>query len=128
VSVGNPHCVIFITGDLTHYPVGQYGPIIEHSPLFPHRTNVEFVQVTDPHHSAVRVWERGSGETLACGSGASASVVAGILTHRLESPCSVSLPGGELSVAWQPGQGILLAGPAEKYIEARFPFSFLTNR
>jgi len=124
VNLGNPHCVIFIQTDLADFPVHELGHAIEHSPLFPQRTNVEFVRVRTAQHIDVRVWERGSGETMACGSGACASVVAGILTGRLRNPCSVSLPGGDLSITWQKGKGIVLSGPAEEVFEGQIPLSF----
>jgi len=126
VSMGNPHCVVFLDdldceGDLEGFPVTTLGPQIEHHRLFPQRTNVEFVQVVSRDRIAVRTWERGAGETLACGTGASASVVAGILSDRLDRCVAVEVPGGELRVRWPPEDEVYLAGPAETVFEGEWP-------
>jgi diaminopimelate epimerase len=91
--------------------VATVGPQIEHAPDFPQRTNVEFVEVTGPHAATVRVWERGAGETLACGSGACAVGVALIRSGLCQSPVQLAMPGGTLTVAWT-GEGVRLSGPA----------------
>ena len=99
VSMGNPHCVIFLE-DIQNFPVTVLGPIIEHHPLFPKRTNVEFAQALDPHTIKVRVWERGTGETYACGTGACATLVAGVLTGHSEREATLQLKGGDLKIQW----------------------------
>ena len=100
VSMGNPHVVIFMDG-IDNLEIEKIGPVIENHPLFPQRTNVEFIEVIDPTHLKMRVWERGSGETLACGSGACASLVAGVITNRCDSKASIQLKGGMLEVEWE---------------------------
>jgi diaminopimelate epimerase len=95
VSMGNPHFVSFVEGDVDAYPVTEVGPELEHHSLFPKRVNAEFVQVIGRREVRQRTWERGSGETLACGTGAAAVCVAGIVTGRLESPLLVHLRGGD---------------------------------
>ena len=113
VSMGNPHCVLFVrnpdTADVEHI-----GPLLEHYPIFPNRTNVEFVQVEDRTHLRLRVWERGAGETLACGTGACAALVASVLTGRSDRDVSIELPGGELQVSWSAEDNhVYQEGPAE---------------
>ncbi len=111
VSMGNPHAVIFeLPENWKHY-----GSLIEHHPLFPHRTNVEFVQVVSPRDIVVMVWERGVGATLACGTGACAAVAAGVVRGILEREVRVQLPGGELCVIWKESDNhVYLEGPAEE--------------
>jgi diaminopimelate epimerase len=111
VSVGNPHCVIFVD-DVDRIPVREIGPEIETDPFFPKRVNVEFVQVVDPSTLKVRVWERGSGETLACGTGACATLVAANLTGKTEKQASIHLPGGTLNIHWDGSNRIQMVGPA----------------
>lgn len=116
VSMGNPHVVIFMDG-IDELEIEKIGPQIEHNPLFPQRTNVEFVEVTDRSHLKMRVWERGSGETLACGSGACASLVAGVFTGRCDPKASIQLKGGTLEVEWEKDNNqVFLTG------DARFVF------
>jgi diaminopimelate epimerase len=112
VSMGNPHAVQ-VVDDVEAYPVLLDGPLIEHHPRFPKRVNAGFMQIIDAHHIRLRVFERGTGETLACGTGACAAVVAGIRRGLLISPVRVSMHGGELSIAWQSEQdSVFLSGPA----------------
>ncbi len=111
VSMGNPHCVVF-TGSLTDGVVHGAGPQIETHPAFPARTNVEFVQVLGEHEARMRVWERGAGETLACGTGACASVVAAILNGYCQTPVTMHLLGGDLTIEWQEGGSVFMTGPA----------------
>lgn len=114
VSMGNPHCVVFCE-DVAGLPLAEIGPEFETNALFPDRTNTEFVRPIDRRTLEVRVWERGSGETMACGTGACASAVAATLcghTDRFED-VSVHLPGGTLSVRWLEDGTVLLTGPAE---------------
>jgi diaminopimelate epimerase len=115
LSVGNPHCVIFVD-DVDGFQVERFGPKIEAYRLFPNRVNVEFVQVIKPGELKVRVWERGVGETLACGTGACASVVAGNLLGKTERACTVHLLGGDLNVKYVDDK-ILMTGPAEFVFE-----------
>ncbi|MEM1515890.1 MAG: diaminopimelate epimerase [Thermoproteota archaeon] len=117
LSVGNPHCVIFVN-DVASFPVEYYGPKIEKHPLFPKRTNVEFAQIIRPNIIKVRVWERGVGETLACGTGACASVVAGRILGALSNECVVRLLGGDLKIRYDEiNNRVFLTGPAEKVYE-----------
>jgi diaminopimelate epimerase len=121
ISVGNPHAVIFLEEPLEAFDVARYGSRIEHDALFPERTNVEFARCEGRHEVAQRTWERGSGETLACGTGACAVAVAGCLTERLQSPVTVHLRGGVLKIAWPgEGEGIYLEGPAEEVYEGEW--------
>jgi len=99
VSMGNPHAVIFME-HIDSLEIEKIGPRIEHHPLFPERTNVEFVEIIDQENLKMRVWERGSGETLACGTGACAAVVAGAITGRSDAKATVQLKGGTLEIAW----------------------------
>ncbi|WMI81699.1 diaminopimelate epimerase [Anaerotignum sp. MB30-C6] len=112
VSMGNPHGVTFVE-DTAKFPVEAYGKLVEVSPLFPNKTNVEFVQVLSRNHINMRVWERGSGETLACGTGACASVVACILNGLCDREVKVSLIGGELTITWnEEDNHVYMSGPA----------------
>jgi diaminopimelate epimerase len=112
VSMGNPHAVQ-VVDDVDTAPVAQDGPAIEHHPRFPKRVNAGFMQIVDRHAIRLRVFERGAGETLACGTGACAAVVAGIRRGLLASPVRVETRGGELSIAWAGGAApVLLTGPA----------------
>jgi diaminopimelate epimerase len=118
VSMGNPHAVQ-IVADVDTAPVAASGPLIEAHERFPARVNAGFMQVLDPHHIRLRVYERGAGETLACGTGACAAVVTGIVRNLLESPVRVTTRGGELRIAWA-GQGepVFMTGPAVTVFEA----------
>jgi len=117
VSMGNPHAVLRVD-DVDDAPVATLGPVLESHPVFPERANIGFMQVLDRHHIRLRVFERGSGETLACGSGACGAVVVGIGQGLLESPVRVDLPGGSLNIRW-PGRGqpVFMAGPAASVFE-----------
>jgi len=112
LSMGNPHAVQTVD-DIEHAPVKELGPLIEHHPRFPNRVNAGFMQLMDRHHIRLRVHERGAGETLSCGTGACAAVVAGIRRELLDSPVNVATRGGALSVAWDgDGAAVLMTGPA----------------
>lgn len=111
VSMGNPHCVV-VVDELTDELVRGIGPQLETHPFFPARTNVEFVRVMDSRHVQMRVWERGSGETLACGTGASATVVACALTGLTERRAAVQLRGGVLDIDWAANGHVYMTGPA----------------
>jgi diaminopimelate epimerase len=113
VSVGNPHCVLEID-DLPAYPLELEGPRLEHHAWFPERTNVEAIRIDDAHRLALRVWERGVGETRACGSGAVASAVAAVASGRCQSPVTVSMPGGEVEVLVADDLAVELIGTAER--------------
>jgi diaminopimelate epimerase len=112
VSMGNPHAVLLVDNVQTA-PVPRLGPLIEAHPRFPRHVNVGFMQVVDPGHVRLRVYERGAGETLACGTGACAAVVSGHLRHLLDETVAVDLPGGRLMINWS-GEGapVLMTGPA----------------
>jgi diaminopimelate epimerase len=117
VSMGNPHAVQ-VVADVETAPVAADGPTIEHHPRFPKRVNAGFMQVLNRHQIKLRVFERGAGETLACGTGACAAVVAGISQGLLDSPVAVSTRGGDLSIAWQGGTAsVMLTGPAVSVFE-----------
>ena len=117
VSMGNPHAVQLVA-EIDSAPVLQDGPLIEQHPRFSRRVNAGFMQIVDRHHIRLRVYERGAGETLACGTGACAAVVAGILMGLLDSPVAVSTHGGELSIAWQgDASSVMLTGPAVSVFE-----------
>jgi diaminopimelate epimerase len=111
VNVGNPH-VIFFVEDTDAVDLERLGPQIEHDPLFPNRVNVNVATVEAPDRIRLRVWERGVGETRACGTGACATAVAAIRSGRVESPVTIALPGGELLIDWAPGASISMSGPA----------------
>ncbi|MGJ9418365.1 diaminopimelate epimerase [Massilia sp. CMS3.1] len=117
VSMGNPHAVQLVA-DADSAPVAELGPQVEHHPRFPKRVNAGFMQVVDRQHIKLRVFERGAGETLACGTGACAAVVAGIRRGLLDSPVQVAARGGELSIAWTgEGEPVYLSGPAVTVFE-----------
>jgi diaminopimelate epimerase len=111
VSMGNPHCVIFVD-DVETFQVEKYGPLIENHDLFPRRTNVEFVQIISPTEVRQRTWERGAGETLACGTGASAVCVAGVLNGLTEKKILNHLSGGDLELEWADDGFLYMTGPA----------------
>ncbi len=116
VSMGNPHFVVIVE-NVDGFPVAQMGPLLETHPLFPHKTNVEFVQILDKTRVRMRVWERGAGITRACGTGACATAVACILQGLTEKQITVKLDGGELQIAWPDQQEIFMTGPAQKVFE-----------
>ena len=119
ISMGNPHAVLLVDA-VDRAPVAELGPLIESHPRFPERVNVGFMEIVDADTIRLRVYERGAGETLACGSGACAAVVAGRLQERLSAHVKVLLNGGELVVSW-PGEGqpVLMTGPATTVYQGR---------
>jgi diaminopimelate epimerase len=119
VSMGNPHCVIFVN-DVAKFPVTTVGPLIENHPFFPNRVNVEFVQVLSKDRVKARVWERGAGETLACGTGACAIAVAGARAGKTSRNVRIELPGGTLSARLSPDGFVYLSGPAETTYRGEF--------
>ena len=117
ISMGNPHAVQLVD-DVDAAPVALDGPLIENHARFPKRVNAGFMQIVDRQHVRLRVFERGAGETLACGTGACAAVVAGMRRGLLDSPVSVQMRGGELSIAWAGvGKPVMLTGPAVTVFE-----------
>ncbi|MCW4151958.1 diaminopimelate epimerase [Halomonas sp. 18H] len=119
VSLGNPHAVLRVE-DIQQAPVASLGPAIEAHPRFPRRVNAGFMQVVSPHEIHLRVHERGAGETLACGTGACAAVACGIRQGLLESPVTVHLPGGSLTIDWPDQQAaLIMTGPVERVFEGR---------
>ncbi len=121
VSMGNPHAVFFVD-DVASVPLAQLGPEIEHHPVFPERVNAHFVQVHSPAEVTIRTWERGSGITLACGTGASAVCVAGVQTHRTARKILAHLPGGDLRLEWRASdEHVLMTGPAAEVFTGDWP-------
>lgn len=119
VNVGNPHA-IFLVGDADAVPLDELGPLIEHDPVFPERVNVNVASLAGTNHLKLRVWERGAGLTRACGTGACATAVAAIRQGLVQSPVRVTLPGGDLVIAWEPGGTILMSGPAAESFRGAF--------
>jgi len=114
VSMGNPHCITFVL-NAAAIPLSELGPQFEHHPVFPQRTNTEFIEVVRSDYLKMRVWERGAGATLACGTGACAVLVAGVLTERCDRIATIELPGGCLKIEWSTvDQHLYMTGPAEK--------------
>jgi diaminopimelate epimerase len=121
VSMGNPHCITFVDA-ITDALVLGLGPQVERNPAFPNRTNVEFVHVNRPDDVTVRVWERGSGETLACGTGACAVAVAGVLTGHTQRRIVAHLPGGDLQLYWSESDNhVYITGPAVEVFSGEWP-------
>ena len=112
VSMGNPHCITFVD-DVQSIPVDKIGPKIENHSLFPEKTNAEFIQVINNKELNFRVWERGVGETLACGTGACAALVASVLNKKTDREATIHLPGGDLDIRWADDEHIYMTGPAE---------------
>jgi len=119
VNVGNPHAIFFVE-DADAVELERLGPIIENDPLFPERVNVNVASLAGPDHLKLRVWERGAGLTRACGTGACATAVAAIRRGLVASPVRVTLPGGDLVIAWEPGGSILMSGPATESYRGTF--------
>ncbi|MBM3944393.1 MAG: diaminopimelate epimerase [SAR202 cluster bacterium] len=120
VSMGNPHAVAFLDTPVDELPLERLGPLVENHPMFPRRVNFEVVNVLSRDHIKIRVWERGSGITLACGTGACAAAVIARQQGRVDDGVTVTLPGGDLKVRW-PGEGqVILEGPVEKVFEGEW--------
>ena len=114
VNMGNPHCITFVE-DNNLINLEKLGPLFEYHSAFPERINTEFIEIVRPNHLKMRVWERGAGATLACGTGACASVVAGVITNRAERVCTVELPGGNLLIEWvEDSNKVYMTGSAER--------------
>lgn len=121
VSMGNPHCVIFVN-DPDDVDLQSVGPMIENHRVFPNRTNVEFVSIKDRHHLRMRVWERGAGETLACGTGSCAALVASVLTGKCDRSAEIRLNGGVLQIDWSAADNhVYMEGPAEFVFDGQWP-------
>ncbi|HVM95257.1 MAG TPA: diaminopimelate epimerase, partial [Candidatus Acidoferrales bacterium] len=113
VSMGNPHCVVFVDDDVEQLPLAEIGPQFEHHPFFPKRVNTEFIRVLNRSELRMRVWERGSGETAACVTGACAALVAAVLTERSERNAVLHLNGGDLQIEWRAVDNhVLMTGSA----------------
>ncbi len=125
VSMGNPHCIVFMEEDPMTLKLEDIGPHFEHHPLFPERINTEFVRVIDDTHLFMRVWERGSGETFACGTGACATVVAAVLNGycRQDTEITVELRGGELKITYQSDGTVMMTGPATHVFDGEIDIS-----
>ena len=127
VSMGNPHAIVYMT-DVDHLDIGEIGPYFENHMAFPDRVNTEFVEVLDDHTLKMRVWERGSSETLACGTGACAVAVASILNGHVdgEKPVTVKLLGGDLEIFWDRQENLVyMTGPATTVFDGEIDLSFL---
>ena len=120
VSMGNPHCITYVDEPTDHW-VLTIGPLVERHEAFPRRVNAEFAQVLAPGEVRMRVWERGSGETLACGTGASAVCVAGVLSGRTERKILAHLPGGDLELEWAEDNHVYMTGPAVEVFSGEWP-------
>jgi len=121
VSVGNPHAVIYVD-DVASFPVATLGPLIERHPCFPRKINVHFVEVVSRGEVKMRTWERGTGITLACGTGACSVVVAGVLTGRTDATLLAHLPGGDLTLEWAGGaESVFMTGPAAEVFSGEWP-------
>ena len=119
VSMGNPHCVTLVD-EINNGMLERLGALIEAHPRFPRKVNAGFMQIIDPEHARLRVFERGVGETQACGTGACAAAVAGIRLGLLRSPVQIQLPGGNLQIEWDgPGQPVMMTGPATRVYEGQ---------
>ncbi len=123
VNMGNPHAVVLVD-DVVNAPVQKLGAEIESHAQFPERVNVGFMQIVDSQHIHLRVFERGTGETLACGTGACAAVVAGVRLGLLDAGelIEVNLPGGQLFIQWQPGEDVMMTGPAQTVFEGELQY------
>ncbi len=121
VSMGNPHAVYFYQRPVADFPLSEIGPLVEKLPVFPARVNFEVARVIDKKHLEARVWERGVGETLACGSGACAIAVASNILGYTEKVVAIQLPGGMLSAEWNGSGEVILGGPAEVVFEGKWP-------
>jgi len=121
VSMGNPHAVHFQHDAVESFPLAAVGPLVEHHPLFPNRTNFEVVRMTGGATAEMRVWERGVGETLSCGSGASATMVAARLLGLADDALELRVPGGTLRLEWDGEGDVILTGPVEEVFRGEWP-------
>jgi diaminopimelate epimerase len=121
VSMGNPHAVHFQEGAVEDFPLHRLGPLVEHHPLYPNRTNFEVVRMMGRDRAEMRVWERGVGETLSCGSGASATMVAARLLGLVDSRMELTVPGGVLELEWDGEGDVILTGPVVEVFRGVWP-------
>lgn len=121
VSLGNPHAVHFIENEVAEFPLSEIGPQIEHHPLFPKRVNFEVARIINRQKIEMRVWERGAGETLACGTGACAVAVVAQLHNYIDDKVDIILPGGTLNIEWDGRGEVLMSGPAEVVFTGDWP-------
>lgn len=122
VSMGNPHCITFVE-DTSAIDLENIGPLFEHHSAFPQRTNTEFIQIVSSNYLKMRVWERGAGITLACGTGACATVVAGVLNNQCDRTSTVELPGGCLEITWSEADDkVYMTGPATQVFKGQYLF------
>lgn len=121
VSMGNPHCVLFVS-DAENFNIREIGPVIEKHHIFPEKTNVEFAQIISQDVVRMRVFERGAGVTLACGTGAAATLVAGVLNKLINRKVQMILDGGKLTLEWQANNHIYMTGPAERVFQGEIDF------
>ena len=126
VSMGNPHAVTFVD-NVEDIPLEIYGPMIENNNIFPRKTNVEFVEIIDKSCIKMRVWERGSGETLACGTGACAAVIAGGVNGYINHNATVELPGGELQIVWEKDNKVYMTGSATIVFDGKMEVAYDEN-
>jgi len=123
VSMGNPHAIVYVD-DVANFPVETLGPLIENAPVFPRRVNAHFVQVMSRGEVRMRTWERGSGITLACGTGACSVCVAGVLTGMTDRKLLAHLPGGDLVLEWPEDDGpVFMTGSATEVFSGEWPES-----
>jgi diaminopimelate epimerase len=125
VSMGNPHAVTFIDHPVEEFPLRNIGPLVEGHPMFPRRVNFEIVNIQDEGHLKARVWERGSGETMACGTGACAIAVASRLLGYTGDTVNITLPGGTLTIDWDGEGEVYLEGPAEEVFSGEWTVSWV---
>jgi diaminopimelate epimerase len=124
MSIGNPHATFWVEDDVWNYALDRFGPLLENHPIFPERANIAIAQVVAPDHIILRVWERGAGLTMACGTGACAALVNAARTKRTGRKATVTLPGGDLVVEWRADDHVMLTGPAELEFAGEFdPFT-----
>jgi diaminopimelate epimerase len=112
VSMGNPHAIFWVD-DVNAYDLQRFGPLLENHPMFPERANITLAHIVSRDHIIIRTWERGAGLTKACGTAACAALVNGVRTRRTGRKATVTLPGGDLVIAWRPDDHVVLTGPAE---------------
>jgi len=120
VSMGNPHAIFWVDGDVWSYDLDRFGPLLENHPIFPERANITIAEVTSRDAMVIRTWERGAGLTKACGSAACAAAVAAARTGRTDRRVALTVPGGQLQVEWRADDHVVLTGPAEWEFSGRF--------
>ncbi|BCE02188.1 diaminopimelate epimerase [Marinicellulosiphila megalodicopiae] len=126
ISMGNPHCVLLVD-DVQTAPVATLGALLESHPDFPKKVNVGFLQIIDSKHAKLRVYERGVGETQACGTGACAAMVAGVMRGKLDNEATLTLLGGDLTIRWQAEQSVIMIGDAVRVFEGKMKWPITTQ-